>query len=367
MAGFVRFWPRRNASAGLLYDVARNQGLCPPAIERQLHDFAAYTAVQNRGRLAALAAALDHLAAVGVAVILLKGAALAENLYANLALRPMVDLDLLVRRAAAAPALQHLTTAGYRAIDYGPHMLSTLTFENEIMLIEPGPQAGMLELHWSLFDSPHHQARLPEDWLWQTAQPAPAAGRRALILGNEAQLLHLCGHLALHHAGQSDLLWLHDVAELLQQTAQTLDWELVLAQAQACDLVLSLRQTLARVVAMWQAPAPEGALARLASPAGVPRRKSADRRPRGRAAIDVAAVLGRSGCPARCKRPFSLRLAKHFSHPRLHAPPLSDPASFPVAVGLSLSLGGGAGRPYLPAQIIVADTKQKTCKQGNNV
>lgn len=251
--------------AGLLYDVARNQGLCPPAIERQLHDFAAYTAVQNRGRLAALAAALDHLAAVGVAVILLKGAALAENLYANLALRPMVDLDLLVRRAAAAPALQHLTTAGYRAIDYGPHMLSTLTFENEIMLIEPGPQAGMLELHWSLFDSPHHQARLPEDWLWQTAQPAPAAGRRALILGNEAQLLHLCGHLALHHAGQSDLLWLHDVAELLQQTAQTLDWELVLAQAQACDLVLSLRQTLARVVAMWQAPAPEGALARLAA------------------------------------------------------------------------------------------------------
>ncbi len=251
--------------AGLLYDAARSHALCPPAIQRRLHDFAAYTAVQNRMRLAALGDALDDLAAAGVPAILLKGAALLEAFYSHPPLRPMVDLDLLVRKADAATALAQLTAAGYRAVDLGPHAHSTLTFENEILLIGPGPQAAMLEVHWSLFDSPHHQARIPEAWLWQSARPLHAAGRPALILGDEAQLLHLCGHLALHHAGQPDLLWLHDVAEVLHHVHRRIDWDLTLAQAQACDLSLSLRQTLLQVVALWSAPAPAWVLDRLAA------------------------------------------------------------------------------------------------------
>ncbi|MCO6452358.1 MAG: nucleotidyltransferase family protein [Caldilineales bacterium] len=261
------FWAELNQLAerervsALLYDVDRGWNLCPSVVERKLHDFAAYTSVQNRIYLDALAEILETLAAADIPAIVLKGAALAEMIYGNIGLRPMVDLDLLVRKMDARRALSILQADGYAAHDRGTRDGSTLEFENEIMLVMAEPTPIQTELHWSLFDSPHHQAVLDEDWLWLTAQPAEIAGCSTLILGPEAQILHLSGHVALHHVEHAHLLWLHDLAEIITQAE--IDWDSVLQHAVQYDLVLSLQFALNRVAAYWQTPIPASVLAEL--------------------------------------------------------------------------------------------------------
>ena len=208
--------------------------------------------------------ALRLLAAQQIPVILLKGAALAEAVYGNIAVRPMGDLDLLVRREDVPAALAALHAAGWEAFDAEARDGLTLAYEVEIALQKPGPIPVMLEIHWGLLDSPHYQQVLPLAWFWETALPVQADGADALALGPEALLLHLCAHLALHHRGEG-LLWLHDVAEVLHAYGERLAWDEVLARAQAGDLVLPLQHVLGRVARDWDAPIPGDVMARLAA------------------------------------------------------------------------------------------------------
>ena len=120
-----------------------------------------------------------------------------------------------------------------------------------------------LEIHWHLIDSPFYQQVLSEEWIWSTAQPAVIADQPTRVLGLEAQILHLCAHMLLHHRKPSQL-WLHDLAELLVRFGWQLDGEDLLARAQDVHLVLPLQVALPRVVAGWRLPVPGPAvLARL--------------------------------------------------------------------------------------------------------
>ncbi len=135
--------------------------------------------------------------------------------------------------------------------------------ENEVAL--RGDRA-VVEVHWSLLDSPYYQSHLPTEWFWQTAQPLCIRAQPALALGPEAQLLHLCAHLLLHHGGDPPrLLWLHDIAAVLHRYGELIDWEVLLQQAQACDLVLPLQQLLPRVAREWSLSLPVAVLQRLAA------------------------------------------------------------------------------------------------------
>jgi hypothetical protein len=211
-----------------------------------------------------LATVLDGLARTRIPVIVLKGAALAETIYGNVALRPMVDLDLLVRPAQAQAALAVLQELGYATADIEERAGVTLNYENEVALVKPGVVPAAMELHWSLFDSPFYQQRLNLDWFWASARPATIAGRPAQVLGLEAQLLHLSAHVVLHHQG-AGMLWLHDIAELLARQADRVDWNQLLVQAQENDLVLPLQQVLQEVTVAWQVSIPHAASARLAA------------------------------------------------------------------------------------------------------
>jgi hypothetical protein len=246
----------------VLYRVVHGQALVPAAVEERLQ--VDYYQVVRRNLLIfrELGRVLRALAEEKAAVVLLKGAALAETVYGNLALRPMVDLDLLLHRQDMPVAVQVLTKLGYGLTETETQAGAAVAFENEIALHRPGPLDTTIEIHWSLVDSPHYQHKLPMAWFWETAVPVQVDGAGALTLGPEPLLLHLCAHLALHHRGQG-LRWLHDIAEVLHFFESRLDWELLLAKAVEYDLVLPLQQIVPRVVEGWGAPAPAGALERL--------------------------------------------------------------------------------------------------------
>ena len=249
--------------APLLHTVLGDEAFVPPAVRRRLQEAYLATARRNLLLFHELEEALSTLSEAGVDALVLKGGALAETVYDNIAVRPLTDFDLLVHRERASRAIEMLSALGYEQTRVEPHMGLALRHGNEVLLRKQGPLDVHLELHWSLFDSPHYQERLPMAWFWESAIQGAAAGGLAAVLSPEAQLLHLCGHLMLHHRGD-ELLWLHDVAELLCVYEGRIAWSLVLEMAEACDLVLPVQRVISVVAAGWGAPVPAGVLARLA-------------------------------------------------------------------------------------------------------
>ena len=255
---------QREGLAPLLYAIARGHDLFPPTLEEELRLAYFQNARRNLLLFHELARIIRQLEARGIPVIVLKGAALAEAVYGNPAVRPMCDIDLLVRRENAAVSLRALAELDYEASHAEARAGDTLAYENEVMLRKPGAQDMIIEIHWSLFDSPYYQHTLSLDWFWETALPLPIEGVAAQMLGPEAQLLHLCGHALLHHgSGALRMLWLHDIAEVIAFYREQIDWERVLTQAQAHDLVLPIQQLLPQVYTHWRAPIPDAVMAKL--------------------------------------------------------------------------------------------------------
>lgn len=255
-------WLTAQGLAPLVYDTLRDSDLLPSSLQALLHGAYVANAARNSVLLQELGGILAHLAQEGVAVILLKGAALLQALYGSVALRPMGDLDLLVHRRDVPTVLQVLSQQGYARRHVEPQAGLTIDAENEMLLYRDTGTDTAIEVHWNLFDSPYYQERLPLEWFWETAVPLRLEGLETRMLGAEAQLLHLCGHLLLHHQGKG-LLWLHDIAAWVVRYGAEVSWETLLEKAQACDLVLALQSALHRVTSEWGAPVPPAVLARL--------------------------------------------------------------------------------------------------------
>jgi hypothetical protein len=268
----------------LLHQAWHGARWLPPEAAGSLHRAYMQTGARNALVLRDLGRALDCLGRAGVPVLVLKGAALAEPVYRNPALRPMADIDLLVAPPDAQRALSALAETGRRPEreELAPGM--RLRFDNEVALVAGDPLVTPIEIHWSLLDAPFYQARLDQGWLWSTAAQATLAGRAAQVLGPEAELMYLCAHVALHHGGHG-LLWHHDVAERVHCAGAGLDWPLLLARAAAADLLLPLQTVLARVARDWGTCPPAAAWAQLLAmrPSAAETRVFARRRAAGRA------------------------------------------------------------------------------------
>jgi hypothetical protein len=261
----LRWVAYREGVAPLLYDIAGGQDLLPPSVKQDLRLVYYYHAGRNLLLLHKLEDVVGHLAAEGVPVILLKGAALAKTVYGNDAVRPMADLDLLVRREHVSTALRVLSAMGYEPAHPKLRANDVFAYNYDVMLVKPGKTQAPIEIHWRLFSPLYYQHTVPMDWFWQTALPASVGDVPNRVLGPEAQMLHLCGHLLLKHghAGEPRLLWLHDVAEVVAFYQEQIDWDQVLGRAQAYDLVLPTQRILTRVGDEWHAPIPSAAPERL--------------------------------------------------------------------------------------------------------
>lgn len=249
---------RTGGVSPLVYEAVRGQEWVPAALKDDLRMDYYGVARTNLLRFHRLEEVLRRLADAGIDVILLKGAALAEAVYNNLALRPMGDFDLLVHEADVEGALDVLIASGYQR-PYGEFRPGFIrAFRNQIMMSKAGDaETRPIEIHWRLLAPLHYQRAIPSDWLWQTACPARLGAAPVRILSPEAQVLHLSGHL-LQHGGseKANARQLYDLAEVIVLYQAHIDWDAVLARAQAYDLVLPLQEALTRAHELWCLPLP---------------------------------------------------------------------------------------------------------------
>lgn len=264
----VNNWPEVLAQANthglgpLLYFHLKAAGVTlPPEIKRELAGLYMRHHHANRVRAQVAAEILAAFQAEGISALALKGFALAHLLYPEPALRPMSDIDLLVKPAQARQAQEILAELGFNAPPPPPGRLPGKHLANATRHAD-----GLtisVELHHNLFNLGHpHSLELAE----LTAPPVPfALGElTAYTLPYEEMLWHLCQHLTI--IGQPfRLIWLADIVGLAERFAPAIDWPRVernypevLSALSLFHFITPLSEQLRRAAALRIGPAPAG-------------------------------------------------------------------------------------------------------------
>lgn len=186
------------------------------------------TALHTMLESAAVRGIVHALAQRGVPVLLLKGLHLAHTVYDNLALRPMNDVDIMVRREHLAHAVEVVQALGYKSLQPFHIELDTEVSRHLTRFIRE--DGSCIEVHWNI-TTPHKFYTIDPEELWARAVPVRVGGAEAWGLSPEDLLLHLCSHTSYQHLFAFGLRPSYDIALTIQHFENELDWETLCQRA----------------------------------------------------------------------------------------------------------------------------------------
>ncbi len=257
-----------------LFTRAHAQGIAPwlhaslerwglPAAQGPFAPFArawAATLRQNLLHLEEIGRLATRFEAQGIDTILLKGSALLLGAYAHPALRPMGDVDVLVREGDAPRAIAAAQSLGYAILRPGlTGALLATNHEIELARTLADGTRVYLEIHWrlapreALWRGPEEEPR----GIWRDALPSGDPAIPARVPAPEDAIVLAAVHLGRHVFSRA--LWLCDVAILAG--CPELLWEDVLTKAAERDATIALWTTLDAARALCGAAIPEVVLA----------------------------------------------------------------------------------------------------------
>jgi len=206
------------------------------------------TSVINERNYEKLALVLDAFSTEGVKVILLKGMHLAKFVYMDIGLRPMADVDIMVKNDDISKAEGIMFDLGYK---YSAARNSSRASANKNIETNVG---DLPELYYELYKTKHHHLRhftKPEggirileihraiiepntplsvntDGLWERAEAVKIDDKEALVLSPEDLLIYLCLHISCsHHFKLFGLKPYCDIAITINHFSERLDWEVL--------------------------------------------------------------------------------------------------------------------------------------------
>lgn len=216
---------RQTVSPYLYYRLRRANllHLVPPdPLEFLRHDL--LTSTQYRVKLEnELCELLSTLHANHVQVIALKGTYLSAAVYENPSLRPVNDIDLLVRQCDLNHCDKTLNDMGYGPSNrkwisgeyfQSHHHLPSYTKKNRYPI----------EIHWTI-SHPNSPVDVPVEALWQQAREINIYKNDVLVLSPEDLLIQLCIHTCLDNLFVGGLRPLIDISEILTHLRGELNWD----------------------------------------------------------------------------------------------------------------------------------------------
>jgi hypothetical protein len=224
-------WALLYKVGGLFYREMKSRGfptkLIPVEAGNRLRDSYRNCATKNTNLFFDASKVLKSLGDNRLPVIALKGLSVAKSVYGDIALRPMSDMDLLVKEEDLVRAGRILLALGY--------MQYFSAWERTQKILHHLPpftsnSGTMIELHWNIVnsDSPIH----PDlDGLWERACLIKIDNVEVRALSPEDLLLHLCIHACIHLRTGIDLIPLCDIARLIKTSADKIDWQIVIERA----------------------------------------------------------------------------------------------------------------------------------------
>lgn len=198
-------------------------GAVPPEVCRGLQREYYLHGARNAVILHDLGALVSALKTRGIEGVLLKGACLVELVYDDIAVRPMQDIDILVRYADLAEVERLLVALGYGPAERPPVEVQCRAHHHLIPFTCSGRPA--IEVHWSLTPAGSRHP-LTLEGLRERVVEVQAGEQTFLMPGPGDLLLHLCLHLsATHHFSILELKNLCDIAQVLKRCGDRIDWK----------------------------------------------------------------------------------------------------------------------------------------------
>lgn len=253
----------------LHWHLARVQVTLPPivmaklAITRQAH------AKRNEAIGQQLAELLAVFAQQKVDVLVLKGALLAPTVYAEAALRPMNDIDLLFRTEDLFRVGDVLERLGYqgkhKSAEQGPgvtkHLSTYRRAGNQGATPNPYLSAGgdrMVEPHGSLEEAWFGLKADITPGVWERAVPISLYNQPAYRLSTSDMVLHMTVHAAFHVImGASVFVQLYDIGRVLETWSAELNWPQVLNLTRKAKAQAFVYAGLYWARALYQSPIPD--------------------------------------------------------------------------------------------------------------
>ena len=238
----------------------------------------------------------------GVPVMLLKGAALITTVYQRPDLRPMSDVDLLIRPDDAERAAELLLREGCRP---GFALLSDDFFPKyyyETEWIIPSPRPVRLDVHARPFRPLRISRTMPDDAFWKDPRRTRIGATDVWVPRLEFLFIHLAAHLAFH--GCTRLLWMYDLKRFSEVHGTTLDWRLIVESSRRWRLSVAVHRGVQCAAEMLGPICPPEVLKNLAAQPGSWR----DRLSLARAPHDAEAPLLHVLCNLLCTPGVAFRL-----------------------------------------------------------
>jgi hypothetical protein len=159
-----------------------------------------------------------------IPVIALKGIHMAQAVYGNIALRPMCDVDILVKKTDLTRVEEKLREAGYALMTHRKYNKAWLEKYNCHIIFTPSNGGRLcLEVHWHV-QRPDSPFKLDVDRFFERAQPVTIAGIDVLALSPEDLLLHLCIN-SVKDQFCLGLRAFYDISETIRHYQGRIDWE----------------------------------------------------------------------------------------------------------------------------------------------
>jgi len=199
----------------------------------------------------------------GIPVVLLKGSALLDVVYQDISLRPMSDLDLLVRQEdiGCAESLvlsldyAYLTKQGRGAVSEGNRHLPNLGHRKKGIFIE---------LHQHIV-STGDPCYFDIGEFWKRARPVRKGNAEALVFAPEDMLAHLAIKFLSDRRYQSNAAvgQLCDISETIKHYGDSLDWDSVVRVSGENGFVAGMHSVLYGCQRVLGTPVPAKVMQRL--------------------------------------------------------------------------------------------------------
>ncbi len=223
-------------------------GMSPNILGQLQQDYrvSAISCLYREVRLRKLLATFN---ARSIPFILLKGAYLGHVVYKDPALRPMADVDLLVREEHFGQAGRELELLGYKLVfELNPGENSLLRLPEEYGLSDRFPES--IDLHRRIQSMDYYI--FPADILWEEAVEKELYGSRVFYLSTELNFIHLALHNFDHGGSLRDWVDLVTVVRTMN-----LDWDRLLLLARSLGTVRPLFWVFRELGRNWETQPPK--------------------------------------------------------------------------------------------------------------
>lgn len=226
----------------------------PNTVQEKMRRIYYSSAARNIKLYQQLEGIVKQFAQAGISVILLKGAHLAMFVYDNMALRPMADVDLLVREEDFQNLHNLLLAEGYRPAGEvsWPQGLPSYTKKDHLLI----------EIHAFLKSLPDKED-VNVNLLFARAEKVTLDVIEVLVLCPEDLFLHLCLHSCVQHNFENGLLSCLDVAYFVNHYQEKIDWGTIWNRAEEWGIERAVYLMLALTEKMIGLPVPEEILQRM--------------------------------------------------------------------------------------------------------